>query len=423
VRVGLRYGRGRLEVELPEGQTDVIRPRSTVPAADSSQLLRQALRRCVAGPPLRERWRRGQSVAISICDHTRPQPHRAMVEAVLDELPGVPDADVTVLVATGTHRASTPAELRRMLGPDLLGRVRAVNHDCHDTDHVELGTVAADVPVALDRRWVEADVRITTGFVEPHFFAGFSGGPKLVAPGLAALRTVKALHNAERIGSPRALWGVLDGNPVHEAIRAAAALAPPTLSFDVLLDREHEMSHAFAGDLDATHAAACRAARQVAMHPVPHRYPVVVASNAGFPLDQNLYQAVKGMRSAAQVVAPGGLIVCVAECCEGVPTPSSFADQIRSGEHPRELLERIRNRAEPVPDQWQVQVLAEMLLRHRIAVHCAGIPDAELREAGLIPVPDVAEAVTVALRAAGPGARVCVLPEGPETIPYVEEAG
>ncbi len=148
-------------------------------------------------------------------------------------------------------------------------------------------------------------MRISTGFVEPHFFAGFSGGPKLVTPGLAALHTVKALHNAARIGSPRAVWGVIEGNPVHDAIRAAAALAPPTLSFDVLLNRQHEVSHAFAGDLDATHAEACATAREVAMQEVPHRYPVVVTSNAGFPLDQNLYQAVKGMRSAAQVVAPG----------------------------------------------------------------------------------------------------------------------
>ena len=290
-----------------------------------------------------------------------------------------------------------------MLGESLLERLEVVNHDCRDPDHVDLGLVSGDVRVALDHRWVEADVRVSTGFVEPHFFAGFSGGPKLVAPGLAALHTVEALHNAARIGSPQAVWGVVEGNPVHDAIREAAALAPPTLSFDVLLNRHHEITHAFAGDLDATHAEACRTARSVAMRAVPHRYPVVVTTNAGFPLDQNLYQAVKGMRSAAQVVAPGGLVICAAECSDGVPSPSPFADQVLSGLAPEELLRRIRGGEEAVPEQWQVQILADMLADHRIGVHCTGIADDDLRLAGLLPVADVGEAVELALADAGPG--------------------
>jgi nickel-dependent lactate racemase len=181
------------------------------------------------------------------------------------------------------------------------------------------------------------------------------------------------------------------------------------------------VSHAFAGDLGATHAAACATAREVAMQEVPQPYPVVVTSNAGYPLDQNLYQAVKGMRSAAQVVAPGGLVLCIAECSDGLPSPSPFAEQVGAGLGPEELLRRINGRVETVPDQWQVQVLAEMQVRHRIAVHCEGIEAAVLRSAGLEPVADVGERVREALADAGPDARVCVLPEGPETIPFVRQ--
>jgi nickel-dependent lactate racemase len=226
------------------------------------------------------------------------------------------------------------------------------------------------------------------------------------------------LHNVARIASPSAIWGVVEGNPVHDAIRAAAALAPPTMIFDVLLDRAHRITHALAGEMFATHAAACALAREIAMQPVAQRYPVVVTTNGGYPLDQNLYQAVKGMRSAAQVAADGGLIICVAECSDGLPDDSPFAEQVLSGRSPEQVLADLAAGAD-VPEQWQIQVLAQLQTRFRIGLHCAGIPDAALERAGLEPIPDVAAAVSTALAGAGPGARACVLPSGAETIPYV----
>ena len=228
-----------------------------------------ALRRPTVGPPLRERVKPGQTVAISMCDGTRPQPRHVMIPAVLDELEGIVDpSDIVVLVATGTHRGNTPEELEAMIGADLLERVRVVNHDARDDASLRWCGGVLDVPVWLNREWVDADVRITTGFVEPHFFAGFSGGPKLDAPGLAGLQTTLVLHNAWRIGDPNATWGITEGNPVHDAVRAIAASTGVDFMLDVLLDRDQRIVEVFSGDLAPTHAAACRAAKQLAMAPV-----------------------------------------------------------------------------------------------------------------------------------------------------------
>ena len=211
-----------------------------------------------------------------------------------------------------------------------------VNHDARDdASLVWLGRHGNGVPVFLDREWVEADVRITTGFVEPHFFAGFSGGPKLVAPGLAGLETVLTLHDAKRIGDPRATWAVCEGNPVHDDIRAVvAAVGRVDFGLDVVLNREQRIVEAFGGELSAMHAAARAASQRLAMQRVPAPFDVVVTTNAGYPLDQNLYQAVKGMSAGMTVVKPGGTIVCAAECRDGFPDHGSYREVLASEPSP-----------------------------------------------------------------------------------------
>ncbi len=419
--VPMAYGRTGLDVVLPARCTTVVAPRHPAPAADVAATLRHALRHPVAGPPLRSVVRAGQSVAVSVCDITRPQPRRPMLLALLDELAGiVRPADVTVLVATGTHRPSTQDELREMLGDELLGAVTVVDHDCRaEADLTWCGRHGADVPVWLSSAWVRADVRITTGFVEPHFFAGFSGGPKMVAPGLAGLETVLTLHDAARIASPRATWGVCEGNPVHDDVRAIAAATGVDFALDVVLDREQRVVAAFGGELGPMHAAARELVREVSMQPVPHLFDVVVTSNAGYPLDQNLYQAVKGLSAAASVVRPGGLVIGVAECRDGFPDHGSFREVLASADSPAALLDTIAARPRTVPDQWQVQVLARILTTARVGMHSGHLTADDLRSAHLDHVPDVGAAVSAELAARGPGATVCVLPEGPQTIPYV----
>jgi nickel-dependent lactate racemase len=358
-------------------------------------------------------------VAISACDGTRPQPRELMVPAVLDELEGIVDpGDVVVLVATGTHRGNSQAELRAMFGDAVVDRVRIVNHDARDPGSLRwLGRFGDDVPVWLNREWADADVRITTGFVEPHFFAGFSGGPKLVAPGLAALETVLTLHDSARIGHPKSVWGVVHGNPVHDDVRAIAVGTGVDFALDVVLDRRQRIVAAFGGDLLAMHEAATATARRVAMRPVPARFDVVVTTNAGFPLDQNLYQAVKGMSAAHQVVRPGGTIICAAECRDGFPDHGSYREVLTSRPSPEALIAEIEARPYTVPDQWQVQIQARIQATARVVMHTSYLSDEDLAEAHLEQTADIDGFI----RALGPHTSICVLPEGPQTIPYVSD--
>jgi nickel-dependent lactate racemase len=421
--VKLAYGRTGLPIEVPD-DADVITPVRTSAAADVRAELRRALREPVAGPPLRERIRPGQTVAISACDGTRAQPRHLMIPVLLEELDGIIDLDdVVVLVATGTHRANTDDELRAMFGDAVVDAVRIVNHDSRATGtHRFVGTFGAGVPVWLNEAWVDADVRVTTGFVEPHFFAGFSGGPKMVAPGLAGLDTVLVLHDARRIGDPRATWGVTSGNPVHDDVRAIAEATGVTYAFDVILNTDQEVIAAFGGDLLPMHAAAVEAARAVAMAPVDAPYDVVVTTGAGFPLDQNLYQSVKGMSAAHQVVRPGGLIVCAAECADGFPDHGSYREVLTSAGSPQGLLDLIAAREVTVPDQWQVQIQARIQASSRVVMHTAKLSDDELAEAHLAQTGDISAAVAEEVARIGAGARVCILPEGPQTIPYLRGA-
>src|SRR4051794_18255776 len=421
-QVTLAYGREGLTVELPDDAA-VITPVQHPPAPDVTAELRRALREPVSGPPLRDRLRPGQTVAISACDGTRAQPRHLMIPVLLEELDGIIDLDdVVVLVATGTHRANTDAELRAMFGDDVVEAVRIVNHDARARDtHRFVGTFGAGVPVWLNELWVDADVRLTTGFVEPHFFAGFSGGPKMVAPGLAALETVLVLHDARRIGDPRATWGITEGNPVHDDVRAIADATGTTYGFDVILNRDQDVVQAFGGDLLPMHASAVAAARQVAMVPVPAPFDVVVTTGSGYPLDQNLYQSVKGMSAAHQVVRPGGLIVCAAECVDGFPDHGSYREVLTSAGSPQELLEDIGAREVTVPDQWQGQIQGRVQAGRRVVVHTGHLTHDELAEAHLTQTDDISATVAAEVRAVGAGARVCVLPEGPQTIPYVDD--
>jgi nickel-dependent lactate racemase len=408
MRVRLAYGTDGLVADLPgppeypPETTVVVRPEYRDALPDPRAALRSALRRPLAGPPLRALVRPGQTVAIAACDGTRPQPRQLMIPAILEELEGIvrPD-DITILVATGTHRANTPEEIREMFGWQVACSLRIVNHDARDDASLTwLGTHGNGVPVWLNSLWASADVRITTGLVEPHVFAGFSGGPKLVAPGLAGLETVLTLHDACRIGHPKARWGITYGNPVHDDMRAITEATGVDFGVDVVLNREQRIVSAFGGDVLVAHAAATAAARRLSMRPVKGFFDVVVTTNAGHPLDQNLYQSVDGMGTAAEVVRPGGVIICATECRDGFPDHGSFREML-SAATPRALLENITGRA-------------------RTVVHSAGLTATDLAAAHLEHTDDVAATARAALNEAGPGARLCVLPEGPRTIPYVE---
>jgi nickel-dependent lactate racemase len=387
---------------------------------DPRATLLQAIRSPLECAPLRDQVRAGQKIAISVCDITRAQPRIEMLQALFEELPQVRPDDVTILIATGTHRGNSDQELERMLGREILSQYRVTNHNSRDSSTLaRVGTTSTGVQVYLNRQWLDADVRITTGFVEPHFFAGFSGGPKMVAPGLAGLETVMTLHDARHIGHPRATWGITEGNPVHDDVREIARMVPVHFAIDVTLNRDQKITAAFAGDVLAEHCAACTSAKDTAMRQVPSPFDVVLTTNSGYPLDQNLYQAVKGMSAAAKIVKRGGTIVAAAECRDGLPNHGSYGAVLASAPSPAALLAMICAPGYSVPDQWQVQVQAQIQTKAQVLVKTAGLGPDEIRAAHFTPIDDVSRSVKDALMQAGKASTLCVLPQGPQTIPYL----
>ena len=320
MRVSLAYGRTGLSVEMPD-DAEVIVPRELPGLADQPG----AVGRAVA-PRLSGLVDAASTVAVVFPDLTRPMPNRTVLPPLLAELTacGVPDGHITLLCATGTHRQATAEEMAELVGPEIVARYCIIDHQSDSDQHQMVGQVDG-VSIGLQRQYVEADVRIITGFVEPHFFAGFSGGPKAVCPGLAATETILEAHHPRRIADPRATFVTRVGNPVHDFVRAAVALAPPHLSVDVTINRAREVTAVFCGPMAETHDAACAFVEASAVQRVSAPFDVVISTNGGHPLDRNLYQAVKGMAAAERIVARGGAVLMAAACGDGVPDDGAFA--------------------------------------------------------------------------------------------------
>ena len=405
--VRIAYGRDGLEVLLPPDAT-VLAPVELPGLADAhGDILARVTSAFAPLLPLAD-----GPVALVFPDLTRPFPHKVVLPAVIESLArlGVDDARLRLLCATGTHRQATDAEMRELIGDDLAGRFAVHDHDATDTAaHVEVGRVDG-VPVLIDSAYLDCPTRVIMGFVEPHFFAGYSGGPKAVCPGMAATATVLEAHSPARIADPQATWTVLDGNPVHDFIRRAVELAPPTLAVDVTINSAREVTAVFAGPLPDSHREACAFVERTSVVTLDQPFDVVVTSNAGYPLDRNLYQAVKGMSAADRIVREGGVIVCAAHCGDGVPD-GDFAELLNRASSPQELID-----SPSAQDQWQAQVLGRILSRARVGLHST-LPDDVVSDAQLTPVPDVSAAVLEAITNVGP--RVGVLPEGPLTVGVV----
>jgi nickel-dependent lactate racemase len=417
VRVELAYGRHGTSVEVPDS-AEVVVPLDEPGLADEAGAITDALRRPWAGPPLVDLLARAGRVAVVFPDLTRPMPNRTVLPPLLEELAraGVPDGAVTLLCATGTHRVATAEEMAELIGAGVMARYAVIDHDATDeAAHVRVGEVDG-TPILLQREYVEADVRIVTGFVEPHFFAGFSGGPKAVCPGLAATATILEAHHPRRIADARATFVTRAGNPVHDFVRAATALAPPHLSLDVAINRERRVTAVFAGPLPAAHDAACAHVESSAVRRVGAPFDLVVSTNGGHPLDRNLYQAVKGMAAADRIVRDGGIIVMAAACGDGVPAGGAFARILAGATSPDQLAAATGG---PELDRWQAQVLGRVLARAEVHLHSAGLDASAIADALLIPAPDLDGAVTDALARIGPDARVAVIPEGPLTVATV----
>jgi len=420
MEIKLAYGRSGLSVDLPKESTTVIEPVFVDGLPDERGAVEKALKAPIESPPLASLGGKESRVAIAVCDVTRPMPSHIVLPEILQQLKDVPKENVTILVATGTHRPSSRNELERMLGSGVLEEFTVVNHVATAEDELDrLGRSSDGTPIWLNRKWVDADLRITTGFVEPHFFAGFSGGPKLVAPGLAGIETIMSLHSADLIGHPNSTWGIVDENPLHTVIREIAGLTGVSFAVDVTINRKRQITSVFAGELFEEHARACSVARDSAMQPVANPFDIVVTTNSGYPLDLNLYQSVKGMSAAARVVKQDGVIVCAAECSDGVPAPGEYAEILASAPDPCALLEMIQKPGYSRQDQWEAQVQALVQLKAKVYLKSSFLTADEVRAAHLTPTDDVARTVREEVEIRGPDCTICVLPEGPQTIPYV----
>ncbi len=388
--------------------------------ADERAAVREALERPHSARPLRDWVRPHSRVCILFTDITRATPNERILPWLLEHLAHVPRENITLLNQTGTHRSNTPEELDRLLTPSVARGYRVVNHECERAaDLVQLGHTRSGAPALLNRHAVEADVRIVTGFIEPHFFAGFSGGPKGIMPGVAGLETVMSNHGATHISSPHATFGRTFGNPIWDEMREIALRVGPSFLLNVTLNEQRRITGVFAGDLIEAHRVGCAFVRESAMQRVAAPFDVVVTTNSGYPLDQNLYQGVKGMSAGARILKPGGLLILACECREGVPAGSPLDRLLRSAASPEEILARLATPGFEHPEQWQAQIQALLQRRAEVRVYSA-LDDATLRAAHLKPCADIAAAVRERLAAVGPGATVAVLPQGPLTIPFIE---
>lgn len=418
MRVHLAYGENGLRVDLPDRNLTVVEPTYESGLPDQEGAIRQGLRAPIAAPPLRDLVRSTDRVIVVFSDITRPVPNRVIFPPLLSELSHVPSERITLLNGLGLHRPNTRDELGRMLGPEVVEAYQTINHDAHDAANlVHVGTSRFGGEIWLNRHYVEADVRIVTGFIEPHFFAGFSGGPKGVIPGVAGAKTITHNHNAAMIASPQARWGVTRGNPIHEEQREGVGFAPPAFLLNVSTNRDKQVTGVFAGDYLAAHEAGCAYVRGVSMQAVSRRFPIVITTNSGYPLDLNLYQAVKGMAAAEEIVEPGGAIVIAAECREGIGH-GDFAHLLQMRDTPRALLDLIGAPDFHMLDQWQAQILARIQTHARIILVSDRLGPEDLARVHLEHAPSVEAAVDGLLREHGRNAPICVLPQGPLTIPY-----
>ncbi|NLJ26308.1 MAG: nickel-dependent lactate racemase [Firmicutes bacterium] len=423
MQVELAYGRTWIPVELPDGITDVVVPKFIEGVSDEAKALREALRDPIASLPLKELVKPGDKVAIVFCDGTRPMPSHRVLPVLLDELEMVPDLEIVLINALGTHRRNTETELNSILGEDIAGKYKIVQSYCdEEAEYQEVGISRKGYGIRLRRDYVDADVRIVTGFIEPHFFAGFSGGPKLVAPGVSSRDTIMHLHSPDLIGDPNSTWGLsyADGNPLSGAIMEAASLCPPHFSLNVTLNRHHEITGVFAGDLEKAHQKGIEFVRETAMQAVSEPYDIVITTNSGYPLDQNLYQTVKGLSAAAQIVKDGGVIIAAAECSDGYPSHGNYREMLLESPSMECFLRHMREDRYDVTDRWQVQIQAMVHHKAEVYLYTDGLTDEEIKDAHLRPCHDMAALVSELVSDRGPGVRICVLPEGPMTIPYVK---
>ena len=422
MRVRLEYGRTGLDVELPD--KSVVRTlayKNAEPIADSARELADILANPIGTPPLSDLAKGRSSACILICDITRPVPNELILRPVLESLEqaGIPREKILILVATGLHRPNEGDELIEMVGQYVFDNYRIENHDGQElSEHTHLGDSPRGVPIWIDSRFVEADLKIATGLIEPHLMAGYSGGRKLICPGIAALETVKVWHGPDFLEHPKADCGFLEGNPVHEENTWIAKRAGCDFIVNVVIDSERRPLKFVAGDMEAAFLEGVDFVRDVVTDTVSQPVDIVVTSSAGYPLDTTFYQSVKGMTGALPIVKEGGTIIIAASLSEGIGSPQF---QQLFDEHPNldVFMERILGKDYFVMDQWQMEELAKVRRKAKVKVVSDGMPSETLNRLFVESAPSVEQAVADSLAEYSADATIAVIPKGPYVLAQV----
>ena len=420
MHISIPYGRGHLRTEIEDSRVNAVlssRLESYVPPKGQRELVEAALQSPIGSKSLEELAQGRKHIVFIASDHTRPVPSKVLVPPMLAAIRrGNPDAQITILIATGCHRGTTKTELIEKFGPEIVEKERIVIHDCtEEAAMVTIGTLPSGGQLRINRLAVEADLLVSEGFIEPHFFAGFSGGRKSVLPGIASQETVRWNHNADFIASPYARTGILEKNPIHADMIYAARAAKLAFICNVVINAKHEVVGAFAGDCEQAHLAGvdflrglCQCGKVLS--------DIVISSNNGYPLDQNIYQAVKGMTAAEATCREGGVIIMCAACNDG-HGGESFMKTVTQSLSAAEILAQIEAtpKEATVPDQWESQILCRILSRFHVVLISEAEP-ALVRAMKMHPVSDLQQALEIAEALLGHSADVTVIPEGISSI-------
>ena len=424
MKIPLLYGKKGLELELPDDvQPTVIRKHPMTPLEQPLQAVRNALENPVGSPPLSRLASGKKTACILICDITRPVPNGLLLPPLVETLTsaGISRKDILILVATGLHRPNEGEELREIIGSDdIYQTVRVENHFARDRKaHADLGKTSRGIPIMIDRRFVEADLKIVTGLVEPHFMAGYSGGRKVVAPGVAGEDTILRFHTAHILEHPRAVNCVMEGNPLHneqsEIIRTIGGI----LALNIVIDEERRPGFVNFGAIEASHLKAVDFMRKHAEVTVSRRFRTVVTTSAGYPLDKTYYQTIKGMVGVMDILEPGGTILIASRCSEGMGSREFVeAQRMLCREGIEKFMAILDTREKALIDEWQTEMLIKPLRVGNIQIFTTGLKPADLKDIYVEHVPSLREAVLASVNAQG-DREIAVVPEGPYVIPLL----
>jgi len=423
MKIDLPYGEKNLTLSLSDAfDISVVEPVFVPATAEPRAAVRKALRTPINSPALKKLIDPDDRVAIIFSDITRPVPNKLILPEILAEIAHVPKENILLFNALGTHRENTLQELRQMLGDGIVENYRIVQNISTDqSKQSHLGKTRFGHDIWINSELIACDVKILTGFIEPHLFAGFSGGAKAIMPGMAGLSTIMGNHSAKMIADPNATWGITEGNPIFEEIIEIVDKVENIFLLNVTLNKNKEISGIFSGELKAAHKQGCDFTKKSVMAPLQFPFDIVITTNSGYPLDLNLYQSVKGMSAAAKVVKKGGAIIMAVECRDGIPDHGNYGSLLRSFKTPSALLESILSSPTDKQDQWQAQIQALIQLKADVYMFSDGLTDDQIQAALITPIESIEERVEALVNKMGKDARICILPEGPQTIPYINK--